>query len=247
MILKLIILAIIQGLTEPLPISSSGHLVIMEELMGLELPGFSFELFLNFGSLIGVVVFFWSDLLNYASSLKEKSTWTDIGKIAIAIIPVGIVGLFFSDMFEVFKNTTTVAIFLLFTALILFIPKYMNGDRKMSWLDSIMISIAHIIALIPGVSRSGVTTVTAISRGVKKEEAFRFSFMIYIPLSLLSGVYSLFSLESFTAIYMVYLFISAIMTYAGLVLFKRLLLQERLHYFSYYCVFLALLILVGMW
>ncbi len=245
MILKYIILAIVQGLTEPLPISSSGHLVIMEELMGLELPGFSFELFLNFGSLFGIIVFFRNDLVKYAKSLKDKSTWTDVSKIAIAIIPVGIIGLFFSDYFETFKNATTVAVFLLFTAILLFVPKYFNGNRKVSWLDSTIVSIVHIIALIPGVSRSGITTVTAISRGVSKEEAFRFSFLIYIPLSFISGIYSLFSLESFSAVYIIFFLISAGMTYVGLSLFKMLLIREKLHFFSYYCVFLALLILIG--
>lgn len=243
-IIKLIVLAIIQGLTEPLPISSSGHLVIFQELLNMELPGFAFELFVNFGSLLGVIIFFWADLEGYLKSIKEKETLLYSSKVLIGIIPVGVIGLLFSDFFEQFKSSNYVAMFLIFTALLLLIPRFVNGRRtNIAWLDSIYIGFAQIIALLPGVSRSAVTTVSGVSRGITKEEAFKYSFMLYIPISFLSGLYSLTKLSDLSLMYIVYFLVSAVMTFIGLKIFRRVFLSDKLYYFSIYCILLAVLIL----
>lgn len=244
-IIKLIVLAIIQGITEPLPISSSGHVILFEEILKLELPGFGFELFINFGSLFGIVVFFWKDLIGLLRHLSDKKTIHYIFRVPIAAIPAGIVGFFFIEYFQVFKSTFSVALFLIVTGLILFVPKFLNGDKdEVGIMDSVYIGLAQIIALIPGISRSGITTVAGVARGVKKEEALFFSFLIYIPLSFASGLYSLYTIENLSWDYTIYFIISGVMTYIGLILFRGILLKERLHYFSYYCFLLAIVILI---
>lgn len=243
-IVKLIILAIIQGLTEPLPISSSGHLVIFEELLNIQLPGYSFELFVNFGSLLGVIVFFWSDLFGYIKTIKEKETLDYSFKVVVGVIPAGLVGFLFNDMFEHFKTSRYVAIFLIFTAILLLLPSLVNGNRKkVTWFDSVYIGLAQIIALLPGVSRSAVTTVSGVTRGLTKEEAFKYSFMLYIPISFLSGLYSLTKLTDLSLMYVVYFLVAAVMTYVGLLLFKKVFMSNKLYYFSIYCVIIAVLIL----
>lgn len=243
--LKMIVLAIIQGITEPLPISSSGHLVIFEELMHLELPGFEFELFMNFGSLLGILFFFRKDLFCNLSSLHKKETRQYIYKVPFAALPAGIIGFFFMEYFEQFKSSAFVAIFLIVTGLLLLSAKYFKAHKhELTYKDSIFIGISQIISLIPGISRSGMTTVAGLSRGLTKEEALKFSFIIYIPLSFLSGMYSLMKLENFDILYVLYLGIAAVMTYIGLIFFKKVLLSDKLHYFAGYCFILALIILI---
>ena len=244
-IVKLIVLAIVQGITEPLPISSSGHVILFEEILGLELPGFGFELFINFGSLLGIVVFFWKDLLNIVKHLTDKKTIHYIVRVPIAALPAGIIGFFFAEFFEVFKSSSIIAIFLIVTGLILFVPKWLQGEKEeVTVLDSLVVGLAQIFALIPGVSRSGTTTVAGMARGVKKEEALFFSFLVFIPLSFASGVYSIYTMDNITWDYGLYFVIAAVMTYLGLLLFKNVLLKNKLHYFSYYCFVLAILIFV---
>ncbi len=243
--IKLIILAIIQGITEPLPISSSGHLVIFEEIMNLNLPGFQFELFVNFGSLLGIIVYFRKDLMAYLKTLNKVETRVYSYKVLLATIPAGFIGFYYIDSFELFKSANYVAGFLIVTGILLLVgPRIIKERRELSYNDSLYVGLAQAAALIPGISRSGITTVAGISRGLSREDAFKFSFMIYIPISFASGIYSLFKLDDFGVEYLLYFTIAAVMTYIGLIFFKKILLQDRLHYFAIYCFLLASLIII---
>ena len=123
-------------------------------------------------------------------TIKDKDTWSYLLKMPLAVLPAGLIGLFFMDFFEQFKTSTYVGIFLLFTAVVLLIPKLLNGRREnITFLDSIQVGLAQVISLLPGISRSGMTTVAGMSRGLTKERAFSFSFMVFLPLSFISGVY----------------------------------------------------------
>jgi len=244
-IIKKILLAIIQGITEPLPISSSGHVVLFEDILGMHLPGFGFELFINFGSLLGIVVFFWKDLFGIVNTIHKKDTWSYLIKVPFAVIPAGIIGFFYADFFEQFKSSFYVGVFLLFTGVVLLIPKIFKGNRDdVTFTDSIQVGVAQVLALLPGISRSGMTTVAGMSKGLTKERAFSFSFLVFLPLSFASGVYSLFIIESLSWEYSIYFFVAAVMTYLGLILFKRVLMSDKLHYFSIYCFILGIIILV---
>ncbi len=204
--IKLIILAIIQGITEPLPISSSGHMVLFEELLSLELPGLYFETLVNFGSLFAIILFYWKDLKELISKsfvylVKGKEGIEEfkyIMLVGLATIPAGLFGFLFSGVIEnYFKNILSVSVFLILTGVMLLSVERVKIKKKekVTLFDSILIGLAQIVALIPGVSRSGVTTVTGLSRGLQIEDALKFSFMMYIPISFLSGIYGIYNLN----------------------------------------------------
>ncbi|QVK20645.1 undecaprenyl-diphosphate phosphatase [Mycoplasmatota bacterium] len=247
--LKLIILSLIQGITEPLPISSSGHMVLFEELFSVNLPGLYFETLVNFGSLFAIVIFYYKDIFvlvtkstKYLVSRKEGfDEFKYLMLVVIATIPAGIIGFLFSDFIEVYlKNIMTVSVFLILTGLMLISIEKVEVKRKdcVSFFDSILIGISQIIALIPGVSRSGATTVTGLSRGLKIEEALKFSFMMYIPISLLSGIYGIYNLNEsvgFSFIYVICFLVALMTTYHSIKWLIKVVKNSKLYYFATYC------------
>ncbi len=196
--LDALILGSLQGVTEFLPISSSGHLVLMEEFLGLHVEELkSFDVVVHMGTLLAILIYFWPDVkqLLFATGriLKGKIDTKDqstrmIGWIIIATIPAVIVGLTFEDKIDaIFRNTHSVAINSLIVGCIFifaeFFTKAKFGEkfREMNWVKSLFVGLAQALALIPGVSRSGSTIVTGIFQGISRVEAARFSFLIGIP------------------------------------------------------------------
>ncbi len=190
-----IILGIIQGLTEFLPVSSSGHLVIFEKLLGLEIDATSqkgFDVILHFGTLLAIIFYFKQDLVQIfkglGKALKTKSSNPELAlfkNLIIATIPALFVGFFFSDFLDQwFRNTTTVAIMLFLTGLLLTLsekfPKQ-KQKKKLNLKEAFFVGCAQACALIPGISRSGATISMAMFQGVKREMAARFAFLMAIP------------------------------------------------------------------
>jgi len=243
--IKLLLLALIQGITEPLPISSSGHLVLFENLFGLELPGLYFETLVNFGSLLAVILFYRVDMIKLLKGVKfvyskeGKDEFKYILYVILATIPALLIGYFFNDHISVFKTVTAVSLFMIFTGVILWVVDKVKTRRtNIVWIDALLIGLAQVVALMPGVSRSGVTVGAGLAREINYEEAVKFSFMMYIPISIATTVYGIYNLtlNGFNYIYIICLLISAVATYFALKLFVWVLRNKKLMYFAGYLV-----------
>jgi len=189
-----IFLGIIQGLTEFLPVSSSGHLVFFQSLMGLKEPPIFFDVMLHLGTLLAVVVYFWTDIWKIAQGLgavlKRKHKNLPQVKlfllIILASIPTGLMGILFEDWFEsFFSRPKLVGGMLLITGLVLWITRFAKKEGKpleqIGWFDAILIGIAQGAAIIPGISRSGATISMGLFCGLDRELSGKFSFLLSIP------------------------------------------------------------------
>jgi undecaprenyl-diphosphatase len=204
-ILQAILLGIIQGLTEFLPISSSAHLVIIPFLLGWEIPAapaFVFNVLVQLGTLVAVIVYFWKDLLGITKGFIEgllarqpfKTSQSRLGwYILLATIPAGVFGLLIKDLVEAaFNSPLATGIFLLCTAVILVIAerlsKLTRSLEEINWLDALLMGIFQALAVFPGISRSGSTMTGGLLRNLDRPSAARFSFLMSIPIMLAAGV-----------------------------------------------------------
>ncbi len=253
-----IILAIVQGLTEFLPVSSSGHLTILGAIEGLsEKDALVFFLVLHMGTLLATLVYFWRELLNLAlGAFKGKSdAWRYIGLMVVTSIPTAIIGLSLKGVVE--RAVTHPAVaggFLLFTALFLwgtrYLPRGTKTDGTISWLDAALIGTAQGVAVFPGISRSGATISSALARGLEPEAAFRFSFIASLPAIagafLLDARDALSSANPHLADDIVGFSIAFIVGLAALWLLKRIVDKGRLYQFSLWCLIVGLAG-IGVW
>ncbi|MFC6332877.1 undecaprenyl-diphosphate phosphatase [Paenibacillus septentrionalis] len=263
--LQYLVLGLIQGFTEPIPISSSGHMIIAQRLMGMEQHGLSFEIMTNTASLIAIL-FIYREVItrlvkNGFGYVKTRETqykpdFNFILYIIIGSIPAGIIGVIFKDKIEeVFSSITTVAVALLVTGLALWLIRNLRGvkrDGDLSIKDAIIVGLAQAVALIPGISRSGSTVIASIATGMKQDTALRFSFMLYIPVSLgglVLGISDIASDPELQALWLPYLIsfvTSLVVTYFSMRWFMGIMEKGNLRYFSYYCFIAGALILIFM-
>jgi len=264
--LKYVLLGMIQGFTEPIPVSSSGHLMIAQQLMGMKQHGLSFEIMTNTASLIAII-FIYREMLarlvtngfGYIKSKDKayKSDFNFIMYIIIGSIPAGVIGVLFKDKIEeVFSSSIyTVGIALLVTGVALWLIRNLRGvkrDGDLSVKDALLVGLAQAVALIPGISRSGSTVIASIAVGMKQDTALRFSFMLYIPVSvggLILGVSDILSDPELQALWFPYLlaFITTLfVTYFSMKWFMGIMEKGNLRYFSYYCFIVGTLILIFM-
>lgn len=251
-LIKYIVLGAIQGFTEPIPISSSGHLVIAQELFGLEMrtDDFTFEILMNFASLLAVLLIYRKDLVRLASNsvayfkVKTDETRRDfqfVVYLVIATIPAGIIGLLFEDTIaSVFKSSKTVAVALIVTGVALFFIRNLKGrkqDGDLTWKDALIVGLAQAVALIPGVSRSGATIVAAMGLGMKQETALRFSFLLFIPISVGLILVKLpeLALGDMWFPYSLAFLFSFGFSYFALKWFMNIMAKGNLIYFTIYC------------
>jgi undecaprenyl-diphosphatase len=254
-----IILGILQGLTEFLPVSSSGHLILVEELLHISHDhGIAFEVFLHFGTLLSVVLMFWKEIKSIVfsfiggllkpSSIKHLFKNDDYFRLAVFIIigciPAGLVGVLFEHQIEIlFNDPKFVSVMLLITGLILFLTKFANpkDDSKVGLPSTIVIGIAQAIAIIPGISRSGMTISSALFSGVSRQNSAKFSFLLALPV--IFGATILKTQELFrspiTSTQLIPLvvgtIIAAVFGYIAIRLVLGLLQKRRFSWFAYYC------------
>ncbi len=195
------VLALIQGLTEFLPVSSSGHLLLPSHILGWADQGLAFDVAVHIGSLCAVVVYFRRDLLRlfsaWCGSLFLRKTSVDAvvaWQLVVATIPAAAAGWFFADFIEQYMRTLLVIAVttVVFGLLLGWVDYSRRGDRaqdSLNWSDAILIGCSQALALVPGTSRSGVTITTALALGYSREAAVRFSFLMAIPIIALSGLY----------------------------------------------------------
>ena len=160
--LEAIILGIVQGLTEFLPVSSSGHLVLAQKLMGVDDPGVTFELLAHVGTLLSVLIYFRKQLITLTKSLFDSSMAEDrrmIGYLFIGTLPAVVIGLSFKDSFErAYENHTLVSGLLLVTGALLFVPKLLlkkQGEKRVRVPSALIMGFGQALAILPGISRSG--------------------------------------------------------------------------------------------
>jgi undecaprenyl-diphosphatase len=250
-LIEVFILAVVQGLTEWLPISSSGHLVITQKALGLNLP-LIYSVMLHVGTLIVVLTVFRKDILEIIKAVVKRDFETEEGKLALFIVvgsvPIAFTGFVFHDFFEsLFSNLPAVGLALLITGFVLFFSEKRIGNKKMGMLDSLLIGVAQAIAIIPGVSRSGVTISTGLLRKVDKATAFKYSFLLSAPA--IAGATVMESKELVGSnIDLIPLFlgtiVSMIVGYVSLKLLQKIVMSEKFHMFAYYCWSVGVLIIL---
>ncbi|MTI81680.1 MAG: undecaprenyl-diphosphate phosphatase [Firmicutes bacterium] len=265
LLLKYLFLGVFQGFTEPIPISSSGHLVLAQHFLGLKISGMSFELLVNAGSLIAVLLIYRTDLkriavnaVNFLTSGKEsaKSDFYFIIYLLVATIPAGVLGILLEDEISHYfkEGIKLIGVTLLITGTALWLIRNLRGrknDAQMTFKDAIIIGLAQAVALVPGISRSGATIVAAMGLGLKQETALRFSFMLFIPVSL-GGMLLSFSeilqdpnLSLLLMPYALAFIGSIIASYFSLKWFMDIMASGNLKYFAYYCFIVGTLVLLS--
>ncbi|MDR1985206.1 MAG: undecaprenyl-diphosphate phosphatase [Prevotellaceae bacterium] len=247
--LEALVLGIVQGITEFLPISSSGHLQIGAELFGINPEGnLSFVIVVHAATVLSTIVVFWSVIIKlFAGLFKFRwNTETEyIAKLIVSMIPIAIVGLFFKDKVETIfgSGLMIVGICLLVTAILLAFAYYakLRTKNNITFLDSLIIGISQAIAVLPGLSRSGSTIATGLLLGNKKENVAQFSFlMVLVPitgealLDMFKGGFS--NVASISNIALVVGFVSAFIS--GLIACKvmiNIVKRGKLIWFAIYC------------
>jgi undecaprenyl-diphosphatase len=266
-ILQALILGVIQGLTEFLPISSSGHLVLAPYYFGWTIPDeqvFVFDVLVQIGTLLAVVIYFWKDLWGIVrvtlSSIGKPDPW---GKeeirlgvyIIIATIPAVVIGFLFKDAVEAaFTDFQATAYFLLLTAVLLVVAelvgKRSKGLQEIQWYDALWIGFFQAMALFPGVSRSGATITGGMTRNLDRPTAARFSFLIAVPVMIGAGaltVFDLFAVPDLGAFILPMLagFVSAaVVGYIAIHWLLKFLARSPMYVFSAYLVILSVFTLL---
>lgn len=265
---KYLFLGIVQGITEVLPISSSGHVELVKSLIGIEVSeSLVFLILLNTGSLATFLIIYfkklWILIKSFILYLLKPTSREDnydnfiyFSKILAASVPAGIVGLLLNSYIEEWMcnyDILLAGIGLLITATVLFFisrTTLKRGNSYLSWLDILFIGLAQSVAIFPGVSRSGMTTSAALKRGSGINSALNFSFLMYIPISFATLLLSILkfdssevsNLTSFDVIYYIFAFIGAMVaTYIAYRLIFNIFRSGKLKYFSYYCFGIGLL------
>ena len=246
--LDALILGVIQGLTEFLPVSSSGHLELGKAVLGDQsVPEESllFTVVLHFATALSTIIVFRKDILSILKGLvsRDREDLNFAGRIILSMIPAVVVGLFFEDQLEALFNGNIILVgfMLIVTGLLLFLAgKAKSTGKGISWKDALIIGVSQAIAMLPGISRSGATISTSVLLGNDRTKAARFSFLMVVPLifgkiakDLLSGDITM---DSSASIPLLVGFVAAFIT--GLVACTwmiSLVKKAKLHYFSYYC------------
>ena len=261
-LIKYIILGIIQGFTEPLPVSSSGHIFILKYLLNTDIGSdLNFEIIVNAGSLLAVVIIYHKKILSllkgFIMYLKNKNVRYESDYryslyVLVGCIPVGILGVLLKDYIEsvLGMSFTIVGISFIITSIFLYLVRNKNNRRGTVTLgDALYIGLVQTIALLPGISRSGSTLIAGLSSGLSKEEAFDYSFMLYIPISVgttILGIKDLINSDIEFLPYFLGFIFSFIVSFFTLKWFRNLVRNGKLIYFSIYCLLMGLFVLLFM-
>lgn len=266
-IIQAIILGLIQGATEFIPVSSSAHLVLVPWALGWPSPGLPFDTFVHWGTLAAVVSYFWADLwrivrawLRALPALIRTRRLNDgearlAWGIIIGTLPAAVLGALFNDFFaSLFSSPGAVAVFLLVTALLLAITE-LGGSRVrnlecVNATDAVLIGLAQAVAIAPGISRSGATIAAGLARGLRREAAARFSFLLSIPIIFGAGLTQLKDLIdtpgalSRLPILGIGFLAAAASGYLCIRFLLRYLQRGRLYIFATYCALVGLAVLM---
>jgi undecaprenyl-diphosphatase len=266
-----VVLGVVEGVTEFLPISSTGHLLIAEHLMGLPTEGkagdglIGFTAVIQVGAILAAVVYFFRDILalltGFVGGLTsgEKRTqpeWRFALAVAVGCIPIGIVGLALKDVIkDVDKSLITVALGLIVFSAVLVVAERRAGqdreERSLTVLDGLLIGLAQCIALVPGVSRSGATISAGLLRGLDRVSATRLSFLLGIPALLAAGAYELKDATTSgpgapgTGATLIATLVAFVVAYGAIAFLLRFVARHSIAAFVPYRVLLGVAVLIG--
>lgn len=271
-LIEYLLLGMLQGITEPIPVSSSGHLLILQSILeklhqGLNINFEVLATITNFGSLIAIIIIFWKDIVDLFSSFfqflfqknRQKSVTADFHyciKIILATIPAGIMGLVATklDLLTTLEeNEKFIGFMLLVTALFLFLIRDFKGKKardEITYKDAIIIGLYQMVSIIPGISRSGATIVGGMFQKLKRESAFNFSFILYIPISIATSILGIKDLLEMTIsrgdiiLYLIATIMAGIFTFIFTKWFAKIVKEGKLIYFSIYCLILGVIVLL---
>jgi undecaprenyl-diphosphatase len=257
------ILAIVQAVTEFLPISSTGHLVILHKFLPSPLlDSLTFDVVLHLGTLIALVIYFWKDLVKIAKSFfyslfchsqyqqEEGQLWW---QIILGTIPALLVGYFLNDLVEQKFRSALIVIIMLIAGGVLFIIFEKSGAKKrdlssLTVSDVLLIGLAQAFALLPGLSRSGITIVAGLARGLSRKEAARFSFLMAVPVIFLAAIKRITQISlsdsSFIFVFILGAATAALIGYFTIKYLLRFLENNSLISFAVYRFILAALLIV---
>lgn len=264
--IKYIIVAIVQGIAEILPISSSGHITLVENILNIT-PSLTFSIFLHTGSLVAVICYFYKDLWKMIRAfflyLFKKNRDEDICQsfhllimLIIATIPAGLVGVFFSDLIDsVFSDVLYIAINFLITGIIILFVSRLKFERKiesMTYLDALVVGSAQAIGVLPGISRSGITLSGLKCRKFSNEDSANFAFLMFIPITAGSFFYEIIKIikepSSFDSSnitpYLASTIVAGVITYIALCLLLKIVRKGKIKYFSFYLFLVGIVTLI---
>ena len=267
LILKYIIIALVQGIGEILPISSSGHLIIIQSIFGLKTNDLTFEIFLHLASLIALIIYFRKKLINIISSFikyifnkdarkKEEisSNYKIVIKIIIATIPASLLGLLLEDFIaKHLSKMWIIGVFLLLTSALLYTSTKIKRNKtlnELSYFESFVIGIFQCIGILPGVSRSGSCIVGASSQKLNQKDAAEFAFLLALPIMLgstiinIKDIYILLSNKDLLLPYLIAFIITLLITYLSLKAFLKIIAKQKLSIFSIYCFIVGMLSII---
>jgi undecaprenyl-diphosphatase len=269
-LIQAIILGIFQGIAEFLPISSSGHLVLLQHFFNIKEGNLFFTEMLHFGTLISIIIVYFNDVVKIiveffkliGSIIKNKkvkplNTYQKLGLlIIVGSIPTAIIGLLFEDFFEkLYSSVLPIGIAFLITGVLLWIAENKACENKdiknMTFLDSIIIGTFQGVAIIPGISRSGSTIVAALMRGLNRSLATEYSFLLALPATFGAGLLGIVKViksgseVSFTMPLLIGMLLSTIVGIFSIKILVKVLKKNKLHYFSYYLWIVGLLTILS--
>jgi len=250
-LLTSLVIAVVQGLTEWLPVSSSGHLILFESLLSFE-GGLMFDVALHFGTLMAVFVYFGGDIVDIVREVLSGRWRSGNGRLGIlvvvATVPAALFGYFFKGIFEMaFGSLGIVALGFAVTGIFLMISSIGGkGVRKLSYVGALLIGLAQIFALFPGISRSGATIGAGLLLGLREKEALKFSFLMSIPIIFGANILTIGN----QTLPPILIWATLVSFFVGLLtihlLYKKILVRrENLRWFGVYALILALVL--GVW
>lgn len=254
-LIQTIILGLIQGVTEWLPISSTGHLRLTEHFLDLKVP-ILFDVLLHAGTLIVTLLFFHKDIKNILVALGKRDFKTENGKliplIIVGTIPTALIGLIFGNAIEaLFSNLLPIAGAFVICGVVLYSSKIGNEKKEsIGYLEALVIGTAQGIAIIPGISRSGLTIAVALLLGTKREKAFKFSFLLSVPAII--GALGLTLYEQHAALVLagvgwteilVGVAVSMVVGYFALNLLRKIIAHKKFYFFAFYCWLLSIVLI----
>ena len=257
-VLQSIFLGIIQGLSEFLPVSSSGHLIVVRELFGIsDTGGLFFDILVHLGTLLSLIVFLRKEIFKILTNLQDKLNQKLLTNILVASIPAFLAGLLLKGLVEErLRNSLLVALFFLITAIFLFVSdvfkvKKITKLSGLNYLDSLIIGSFQAVALFPGISRSGSTIFGGILKGLSRKDSVKFSFFLAIPIITGAGFFDVLKVFQDSSNLGISLpsafsgFISAfVFGLFGIYLLKRFVERKSLKVFSFYLLVLVVVLVV---
>jgi len=252
-VIQALLLGAVQGLTEFLPVSSSGHLVIFQHILGIKEAPLTFDVLVHIGTLVAVCFGFWGDIISICKKPLSKLTYL----LVVGSVPAGLIGFCLAPFFErAFESLLVVGIGLIFTGTVLRVSEYLANKNlglkeaeETTYGNALFIGIFQALAIIPGISRSGSTIAAGLASGLERDFAARFSFLLSIPAIIGAGVFELkdFLVCGFPAYnivpYSAGFLSAAVFGYFAIRVVIKLVREGRLSVFSYYCWIVAVLTL----